>query len=195
MALVFAIYKKQKNIAFGLAWYMVTLLPAALLTKHHFDHHLYLPLYGLCLAISAFLFGLIGSIKPKIGTLIIFILCLFYSFLMYPSFKDWHQNTSLAPTLSDSTLKSFERIFPKIPDQINVLIYPRPKWALLDGSSAINFLYSKFDGITIKPYDSQEEFVSAITAPSNPPNTFALRYNPINGELTLIDAPLVNTKK
>ena len=51
--IVYGVCFKRRNIVFGLIWFLITITPAAILTVHHSDHHLYLPLFGYLLNISS----------------------------------------------------------------------------------------------------------------------------------------------
>lgn len=178
---------KNKNIIFGAVWFVITLTPVAILTKHHFDHHLYLPLFGLCFAVSALAFDIYQiAAKKRFGKgfiSLLLLLCLLYPYAMYKSFRDWNQNTKDAWTLSRATLDSIKVLYPTIPPEISFFVYPRPKWSMLDYSGSLNFLYNQFDGISVSVFESEDLFQSAIANVNPKSNWAALTYNPADGTL------------
>ncbi|MGM0557361.1 MAG: tetratricopeptide repeat protein [Myxococcota bacterium] len=56
VAVIWSIRSSQNLIAMGLGWYLLTLLPVSQLVPHHeilAEHYLYIPLFGILLAVSS----------------------------------------------------------------------------------------------------------------------------------------------
>ena len=99
------VYKKQKEMFFGIWWFFLTLLPVYNLIEiinPIADRYLYLPLVGFCLVLSLLSTDLMNRIfvhKNRIGALLkislIVILLVAYSTLTIARNRDWKDSLSL----------------------------------------------------------------------------------------------------
>lgn len=190
--LLYGIFYRNRDILFGMLWFTITLLPVGLLRTHHFDHHLYLPLFGLVMAVAALLYDLTVRLKipsrgPALAAIFGVLVC-GYTYVMYPFFKEYSVTTRDVVKLSNRTLTQIHEIAPIIPKQVTFLVYPTPKWSLLNYSAPLNFLYQQFDGITTKVFDNQSDFESAIQASPSDTAWYALHYEPSDGSVILVSA-------
>jgi hypothetical protein len=186
---LYVIFNKNRNVLFGVLWFSITLTPVAILTRHHFDHHVYLPLFGLVLALASMLVDAIERIKMPLSiksrVAIFGILAGLYAYVMHPFFTEWTEKIGDAPARSRRTLSEIKTIVPTVPENVTFFVYPTPKFSLLNYSAPLNFLYQKFNGITIKLFDNPVDFQNAIQAPTESA-WYALRYEPSDGSVVLV---------
>ena len=105
LVLSFWIYKRSKELSFGMWWFFVTLFPVTNLIEIAnpiADRYLYLPLVGFCMVISIILTDtlsrLAGLNGTKIGMLRAFIIILilgFYASVTITRNRDWKDDFSL----------------------------------------------------------------------------------------------------
>lgn len=191
---LYSIIYRNKNVLFGMLWFTITIIPVGLFRNHHFDHHLYLPIFGLVLAISAIMFDLALKLNiRKVATKFIAYLGIIigiYIYGMYPFYKDYGASTADVVNLSDRTLSQIFEIVPTINEPVTFLVYPRPKWSLLNYSAPLNFMYKKFEGITIIVFDNKSDFNSAIQDSRMDTVWYALKYEPTDGSVVLVKKSL-----
>ncbi|HQB12790.1 MAG TPA: hypothetical protein PLX96_07470, partial [Candidatus Omnitrophota bacterium] len=91
-----ALRKKQPAVAFGIFWFFLTLfVESSILPIAHviFEHRMYLPMVGLCLAFSALLVSIIKS-RKVLGVIAVFFVAAL-CFVTYQRNEVWKTDESL----------------------------------------------------------------------------------------------------
>ncbi len=92
--LAFWMLKKNKFIAFGLFWYIITMLPVSHIIPHHelmAEHYLYLPIIGFVIILSAFMLKLSATDSFNRGAVVgvVCVVLAFYSVRVIDRNSDW----------------------------------------------------------------------------------------------------------
>ena len=94
LSAAFYLRKRNKMLSFGIFWFFLALLPNFIPRQHViFEHKMYLPSVGLCIALSACIFQVLKN-KKKFIIFLICIVCLL-SFLTYKRNKIWQTSLGL----------------------------------------------------------------------------------------------------
>jgi hypothetical protein len=157
---------KSKLILLGILWFMITLFPVAILTKHHFDHHLYLPLVGLSMIVGGLFNGVFSSYHyfRKSGAIIIILLFILFLKIDQPYFDSYTNDTLSQWKKSERTMYDLKKFYSiALEKEIEFYVYPRPGGAILNFNYTLRmvFLKTKYNHIIVV-CETKEEFEKEI---------------------------------
>ncbi len=193
--LLCAVIQRRKVAAFGLAWLVITIVPVAILRKHHFDHHMYLPLFGLCVAFSDILRsfvpayerllpGFLRSSRGLVFSLATGAFAVLYALAMWPRFETFVNWSAHNWKKSQVTLAQIEDAIPVMPTPVRILVWPPAGAALLYKGNSLKLEYDLMSAdIDLRSFREEAEFEEAILASSAVENLVTLRYDSRTGNV------------
>jgi hypothetical protein len=120
--------RQQRNIVvFGVAWFIVTILPVLPLRNHLIPYYLFLPLAGLALIVGlgcGWLYDALKSFNPSVGAAAVVAVFATEIFVIGPGIeKDIRENRLLGGSaeLAQNSLADMKRLYPELPP--NAAVY------------------------------------------------------------------------
>ncbi|MFC1573614.1 tetratricopeptide repeat protein [Candidatus Latescibacterota bacterium] len=110
--LAFRLFRKYRIISFGIVWFFLTIsVESSIIPIPNvmFEHRLYLPMFGFCLAAPASFYYLLGKTRMKTVVIMIVSLACVYSVLTYGRNRIWKNEFTL---WSDVVKKSPDKARP-----------------------------------------------------------------------------------
>ena len=165
-ALLLAWRMRNRLMIFGAMWFFLTLFPVAILKIHHYPHHLYFPTVGAAIYFGEAFSQLLAWFRLRWTRLTIplfAIIVIGYLGLAYPKFTKYSNDAVKGWQLTQKTLGSLKEIVPLLPNKnVKFLVYPRPPGSLFNFVESIQMTYSRFNGIELQVFDSENDFRESV---------------------------------